>query len=291
MNYTMTYKGATAVCQTVGGELCSYKDANETEYLWCGDPAYWSGHSPVLFPVVGSLIDDTITIDGTAYNMPKHGIIRKREWTLVEQTENSVVMEVSATDESLLQYPFDFTVQVKHTLNDAGFATAYTIINNSDKTMPATIGGHPGFACPLHEGENFSDYELIFDQPETCRPAYTDAKGYLYQDQRLDVLQDNRFALDYSTFDVDLVLFDDLNSRRVTLQNNLTKAGVQFDFYGFAHLGTWTAPGKQAPYICLEPWQGLPAWHDESGAMEDKPNLITLAPQETYTAGYQVTIL
>jgi galactose mutarotase-like enzyme len=50
-------------------------------------------------------------------------------------------------------------------------------------------------------------------------------------------------------------------------------------------------PGAQAPYICLEPWNGLPARADETGHFEDKPYHIEIAPGERFSAGYQMEIL
>ena len=39
-----------------GGTLTSIRDAKTgREYLWQGDPAYWTGQAPNLFPFVGRL--------------------------------------------------------------------------------------------------------------------------------------------------------------------------------------------------------------------------------------------
>ena len=47
--------GRTARVETLGGELVSYRDERGLEYIWGGDPAYWPGRNPLLFPIVGML--------------------------------------------------------------------------------------------------------------------------------------------------------------------------------------------------------------------------------------------
>ena len=42
-----------------GAELQSIKDANGKEYLWQADPNFWPRHSPILFPIVCSVNNDT----------------------------------------------------------------------------------------------------------------------------------------------------------------------------------------------------------------------------------------
>ncbi len=66
-----------------GGALSSIKDAEGLEYLWQGDATYWSGQAPVLFPICGSLREDTaLYIDEKGQerkgNIPRHGLVRKK---------------------------------------------------------------------------------------------------------------------------------------------------------------------------------------------------------------------
>ena len=52
--------GCTAAVDTMGGELVSFKDEQGTEYIWGGDPEFWAGQNPNLFPVVGNLTDGRV---------------------------------------------------------------------------------------------------------------------------------------------------------------------------------------------------------------------------------------
>ena len=45
----------TAKINAKGAELISLQNNNQREYIWEGNPDYWGKHSPVLFPIVGTL--------------------------------------------------------------------------------------------------------------------------------------------------------------------------------------------------------------------------------------------
>lgn len=292
MQITLQKDGAHALASTMGAELVSYCGSDGLEYVWPGDTASWSGHAPFLFPIVGALCNNTVTFGGIGYTMPKHGIVRKREWRLRKQTAESVTFVFCADEETKKQYPFSFRLEVTHTLLSHGFRTQYTVFNEGRNPMGFCLGGHAGFRCPLAPEEAFTDYSLSFEREETCHPLYTDANSILHADQRLEVLQNKRsLPLHYDLFDKDVLIFDQLLSRSVTLQNQHTGRGFVFSFSGFNNLGVWTPPKKQAPLLCLEPWKGLPAFADESGAFEDKPDTVWAEPDAMVSASYQMEIL
>ena len=73
----------TVQFNTFGGALSSIKDKDGIEYLWQGDPTYWSGQAPVLFPICGSVRNDTVLYDkedGSQKEgkIPRHGLVRKK---------------------------------------------------------------------------------------------------------------------------------------------------------------------------------------------------------------------
>ena len=150
--YILKSGRATAKVISRGAELASFIPSDGRERIWTGDPAVWSGHSPILFPVVGSLTDDKVLIDGKPYSMPKHGLIRKREFTLGRHGEDFVEMTIDSDADTLAAYPFEFTVHVIHSITEKGFETVFLVENKSGRPMPMCIGGHPGFMCPVFEG-------------------------------------------------------------------------------------------------------------------------------------------
>lgn len=283
--------GAMLAADETGAELVSYiRDG--TEYIWDGDPAVWSGHAPVLFPIVGGLKDETVRIGGRECHMKRHGFARRSRFARLPSAEGSLAFELRPTAQTLAQYPFSFRLRVTHTLMPEGFATAYEVANEDTRPMLFALGGHQSIRCPLRAGEDFSDYEAVFFEPEDRRAMVLDKAGLVSPGRRVTVLaEDGRtLPLRYDTFDGDALIFPRLRSRGVTLRSRRTGAGAAMEFTGFCDFGIWTPAGRRAPFVCLEPWQGMAAVAGETGNFEDKPDIVTLAPGAVYRAGYRVDV-
>lgn len=279
----------TATAETLGGELVSLR--GDREYIWGGDPAYWTGRNPVLFPIVGSLRNETVRFDGKDYHMGRHGFARRSEFTPVDRGGDYVVFQLRQSPETLAQYPRLFSLQVRHQLLDDGFSTAFTVENPGDAPLPFCIGAHTAFRCPLEEGKRFEDYQLVFDEPEEADSLLLNAAGILQSGRTERFLDHGRtLPLDYGVFArLDTLIFQGLRSRGVALRDRQSGLGVHLSYEGFPMVAFWTKPG--APFLCLEPWHGCAAFDDESGVFTDKPHCVTLAPGEAKTLAYRVTLL
>lgn len=290
MLYTMNAYGCRAVADSHGGELISYEN-NGVEYVWTGDDAWWAGHAPVLFPIVCALADSQIKIEGKTYSMNRHGFARGSDFSVAESGEDHIVFELKESRETLAQYPYAFTLRITHQILENGFTTRYEVQNTDNKPILFCIGGHAGFRCPLGAGENFEDYLLRFDQPEEAAPCLIDSDNLLQTGRTRDVLQGRDWPLRYGHFDEDVLVFHPVRSRRIDLLHQKSGKGFSFAFSGFSALGVWTPPHKKAPFLCLEPWAGVPAVAGESGNFEDKPYAVTLQEKESFQAGYTMTVL
>ena len=273
-----------ATAQTRGGELASLRDGGGREYIWEGDPAFWPGQNPILFPIVGSLLNGKIQINGTTYEMGRHGFARGMEFAPVEQGEDFVALELRETEETLACYPFPFSLRVTHRLLEDGFSTAFTVQNTGGSPMPFCIGGHTAIRIP--EGERFEDFHLLFDQAETADSHLLSPQGIILHDGRKAMLDGTgALALDYQDFaEMDTIIFSLLRSGNVSLVHRETGRGVRLDFHEFPMVAFWTKPG--APFLCMEPWQGCAAWDNESGRFEDKLFCATLQPGEVKELAY-----
>lgn len=240
MNITIKNKKAVVTCQTHGAELLSYRTAAGKEYLWQKDPAYWAKTSPVLFPYIGP-VPETVTIHGTAYKIPRHGFIKDAEFEVLEQGEDYVVLTAQSNDFTLSVYPYSFVFTVTFRLMESALEVTYGLSNQGTQEMPFLVGGHPGFFCPMEEGERFDDYLLRFAD-ETTPDLH----------------------LTYSKFDSDAVLYENLTKRSVKLIHHKTERGLQFDFPDYPSIAFWTPVKQNAPFLCLEPWCG--------GTMDQVPN-------------------
>ena len=90
----------------LGGELQSiFNKKDNTEYLWNGDATYWKYHAPILFPIVGKVLNGEYRVNGSLYKLPQHGLARISKFNLLEKTENTISFELKSSVETLKVYP------------------------------------------------------------------------------------------------------------------------------------------------------------------------------------------
>ena len=284
--------------QTFGGALSSIKDKDGVEYLWQGDPTYWSGQAPVLFPICGSVRNDTVVYenkDGSHEigKIPRHGLVRKKEFNLVDQTDNSVTFAIEDTEEMYENYPYHFRLEITYIVTGKTIRTEYKIYNKeSEKSMPYFIGGHPGFNCPLLADEVYEDYYLEFEEPETCSvPKPLPETGMLdFKDRSSWLDNQKELGLNYDLFSYDAVTLDELESRKVALRSRKHDKGLRLHFKEFPNLIIWSTLNK-GPFIALEPWSGLSTSLEEGDRLEEKKDVRILKPGDFDHVGFDIEIL
>ena len=283
----------TAEIQPRGAQIASYRTAEGREVIWQADPSVWAQHAPVLFPVCGSVRNDTVLIAGQLYPMAKHGFTRNPVFSVVRKGTDFVELVLEPTEESKPQYPFAFSFHVIYTLIPGGFRTAFLVENHSSSVMPFCVGGHPGFICPMEDNASFGDYELIFPEKEDGWNALAPGGGCIDGGETLDCLkEESRIPLRYEWFDDrDALILTHLKSRSVKLVNRNSGKGIRMDFPKMEVLAVWTKPGAHADYLCLEPWHGMPDTADATGHFEEKPFATLLRPGEAWQSFFDVTLV
>ena len=291
MDYTLTNGKITAILRDFGAELISLKDEAGTEYLWQGDPVYWSGQAPVLFPIVGCLREGKAQAFGKPCSMKRHGIARKRTFRLVQQDDSSISFSLRADEESLRDYPFDFELAVTYSIQGRSLTTCFEVKNHGEEPLPYVVGGHPAFNCSLAEGERFEDYYLEFSQNERAElPLITPENGLIDVNKRVLWMNEvNILPLQHSNFYSDALVFDSLRSRAVTLKNKYNAKGLRVDFPDFAYLGIWSA-ANDAPFVAIEPWTGISTCSDEGDVFEEKRGMRVLNAGEQGRNVFTVTL-
>ena len=287
----------TVQFKTLGGALSSIKDREGIEYLWQGDATYWSGQAPVLFPICGSLREDTAFYshaDGTETkgSIPRHGLVRKNEFELVNQTENSVTFAIEDDENIYQNYPYHFRLEITYTVTGKTVRTQYKIFNKeTSKVMPFFIGGHPGFNCPLFDDEAYDDYYLEFEKEETCSVSRPFPETGLldFQDRSPWLDSQKEVDLSYDLFSVDAVTLDELQSRTIALRSRKHEKGLKVNFQEFPNLIIWSTLNK-GPFIALEPWSGLSTSLEEGNHLEDKKNVRLLEPGQVDQIGFDIEI-
>lgn len=286
MLYEINNEYLTVKIKSLGAELSSLHDNESIEYIWQGDENYWGRQSPILFPMVGKLINDTTYFDGTIYKIPLHGFIRDNEFNLVTKTGNSITLECKSNEEMLQKYPFEFNFSVTYTLRGKSLIQSFCIKNYSFKTMPFALGGHTGFNCPIFKGDKFKDYTIEFikrDKPLDSR---------LSDVQKRFIVKEEDFNLNYPKFSNGVFIFENIEAKGLKFVNSKNNKGIRVDYDGFNLLGIWTPEQINSPFICIEPWIGM-SNKETNKPIEFKENtaLAFIPPKEEFTRLYSVTII
>ncbi len=271
-----------------GAELSSIiNKENGKEYLWQADPSHWPRHSPILFPIVGRLRNDEFFYNGMNYSLSQHGVARDLDFSVVEQKENSALFELRSNPEIRIAYPFKFLLQVGYELKENTININYQVTNKDHSKMYFSIGAHPGFNCPLNEDEKRSDYSLVFEKKETL--STQQLKEGIRADQFTPVLDDsNVILIEDNLFDNDALIFRDVQSESITLQNGDEKL-VSVNFKGFPYLGIWSK-SSDSPFICIEPWYGVADHEKHNHKLEEKEGILSLDPKNHFKASYSISI-
>lgn len=265
----------------LGAEWRSFIDKRTgSELLWQGDPAYWAGQAPVLFPVIGSQVDGCIRVDGVSYPHPKHGFIRRRMTTPIRHVSDELAFELASDAESKTHYPFDFRFRVGFRIDGPMVENWFEVENAGSAPMPYHLGAHPAFNITVGKTR------IRFDEPETASVhgvapdglLLAQPKPYLANCQEIEVRED--------TFIPDALVFKNLASRglHVIRYDGGTSLRVTFD--DFPYLGIWAKPG--APYVCIEPWIGCADTVGTRLDFRDKEAVRIVQPGGTHRAAYRV---
>ncbi|EAC4315863.1 aldose 1-epimerase family protein [Listeria monocytogenes] len=276
--------------KTAGAELTRifHKDTG-LEYLWNADSKFWGRHSPVLFPTVGRLVDDTYLVDGKQYHLGQHGFARDRAFQVIEQTENSVRFELDADEDSLAIYPYKFKLSIIYTIEKNTVAVSYEVENTDNKRIYFSIGAHPAFHLPLTDGTTFEDYYLDFGTEENLETLCLEGP-YRSGDIKKIVDEPARYLpLSYDLFKNDALIFEALKQKEMTIKSDKTPHFVKVSFPEFPFVGVWTAkPGT--PFLCIEPWYGIADGAGESVELRDKAGIEHLEPEAVFASEYEITV-
>lgn len=276
-----------ALIDPEGAELKSLK-VNGREYLWQGDSASWNGQSPQLFPIIGSTIEGGWEYKGKTIVLDNHGFARKSLFSIVEQSDDSCCLRLCDSEESLKNYPFSFILEIEYKLAESGLVVSYRVENRDSEDMLFSLGAHPGFNCPLEDGTSFEDYYLEFEKNESINRRWKEDSLTGESEPILD--DSKRIDLDHGLFQRGAIIMSGLKSDSITLKSDKSSASVHMDFTGFPDFGIWTIAGKNAPYVCLEPWFGVDSTVGDSRDFEKKEGLVILQGKEDFSCSYSLTL-
>ncbi|WP_031456543.1 aldose 1-epimerase family protein [Flavobacterium chungangense] len=282
MNTTISNSKLKASIKLHGAELFSLVDNGNKEYMWNGDLNFWPKHSPILFPIVGSLKNESYTFNEKEYNLGRHGFARDMEFQLIKKTESSATFSLSYNEETLQKYPFKFELQIIYKLEEHKLNIKYKVINKGETKLPFSIGAHPAFSLP----EKFSNYSIEFEKEEKLKYSLLE-DGLISNTTKILETVNNEVSLNYKLFENDALVFKTLKSNSLTIFQN-SKPYIKVDFEGFPNLGIWTK--ENAPFICIEPWFGYSDTVEKFGDLFKKEGILILEANQTFNTSFEIEI-
>lgn len=287
--YTLENEWIKLEVDSFGAEIKSLQRKSDAkEYMWCADKQYWGRTAPVLFPFVGSLSDGIYRWKGKEYPMGQHGFARDMEFTLVEQSEDTLWFELKANEETMEKYPFDFVLNIGYKLEDLAVRVLWKVFNKGVEEMHFSIGAHPAFMCPILEDTKQTDYYIHFDTDKTLQSD--SFEGALIGDAMREYpLEDGYLHITEDLFDGDALVMEhgQVHEVALCLPNKTPYLTVKFDM---PLVGIWSPVRKNAPFICIEPWYGRADKKGFAGDLSEREWGNTLKTKECFEAGYTIEI-
>ena len=286
MSVTISSPNLQAQISENGAELIRLQDAQGRDLLWDGNPAFWTGRSPLLFPIVGRVRNDRIRVDGSEYELPKHGFARVSRFEIDEIGSSQCRFRLCSDETTLKHYPFPFQLDVAYEIETATLTMRASVTNTGQSVMPVSFGFHPAFRWPLPYGAPREAHAIRFEHEEAA-PIRRPVDGLIGRNAEPIPVHGRTLLLHDSLFEMDAVVFDRLESRFV--EYGAPNGGsIRVDFPDMPHLGIWTKPG--AGFICIEPWQG----HADPEGFDDefaaKPGVVLIQPSATRNFTMIVTV-
>ncbi len=281
MYYTVKRGDFTAQIDSMGAQLHSLKRTSDgTEYLWQGDTSIWYGQAPVLFPVIGQLLEGKYRYAGTEYEMPKHGFSRHMPFQVASAEESEIVFVLSSNDETRKIYPFEFDFFVIYKIMDDGLSCTHRVVNKTDGEMWFSCGAHPGFNCKIGD-------KLVFSENETLSSRRIDSDSILTE-ELVPVLDSSaEIRLTPTLFANDALILENVRSSSVDLVAESGERVLTFFLPDSPWLGIWAKPN--APFVCIEPWYGVNDDRVKKDDLSKKQSVQRLGRGEEFAFTWRVS--
>ena len=283
MNYTLENEYLKVTITTSGAQVKSViRKCDGVEHMWQADKAVWGYHAPILFPHCGKVVDGVIEAKGKTCQSPQHGFARLMEHSFVDQSRDTLVLELCADEETRKMFPYEFRLVSIFTLEGSTLHHTLSVENLDGCAMPFGIGYHPGFAIPFDDQHTAEDYELRFSEPESPLCVNNLPHGLMHGNLYYLGSNIQSIPIDDKLFANDSHCMVNLRSQTLGLYEKDTGRAVVCDISQFPYTLIWSKPGTPK-FVCIEPWHSLPSPENGSTRWEEKPAAAILAPGEEWS--------
>ena len=287
MRYLLENEWIEAQIESFGAEVKSFKTkADDQEYMWSADPAYWGKTSPFLFPFIGKTVNMEYKYDGKIWPSEKHGFGQHVDYQVVEQSADRILFRTKDTEETYKVYPFHFILDIEYVLEEKSLVENWYVTNTGDNTMYFSIGAHGAFACPLNgQGRIGQKIKLIgVEHKNLIFSLRANDKGLITDELLMLDMKDGLIEIGENTFDQDALLFDGEGVTAIGLcdENGEEYVRVECDAPVW---GVWSMPDNGASFVCLEPWYGSCDYEGFEGELSERPYANEVKPGLTWSGG------
>ena len=258
------------------------RKCDNVEHIWQADKSVWGYHAPILFPHAGKVVDGRIEAKGGIYESGQHGFARLMEHDFVEQTRDTIVLELCANEETLAKFPYEFRLISTFTLEADTLHHTLTVENLDEEKLPFGIGYHPAFTVPFDDRHEATDYELRFSELESPICINNLPHGLMHGDIYHLGANIRSIPVDEKLFANDSHCMVNLKSATLGLYEKGTGRGVVCNIEEFPYTLIWSKPGMPK-FVCIEPWHSLPSPENGSIRWEEKPHAAVLLPGEAWS--------
>ncbi len=291
MKYTIENEYLSLTVDTFGAQISSViRKCDGVEHMWQADPQVWGYHSPILFPHAGKVVDGIIEAKGGRYESGQHGFARLMEHDFVDQSQDTIVLELCSSPETLAKFPFEFRLISTFTLEGPTVHHSLTVENLDGENMPFGIGYHPGFALPFDDKHTATDYELRFSDVESPLCLGCQPKGLIHGDCYYLGSNIKSIPIDEKLFANDSHCMTNLTSQTIGIYEKDTGRAVVCDISSFPYTLIWSKPGMPK-FLCIEPWHSLPSPENGSTHWNRKPAAAILEPGESWSTTMSTTFV
>lgn len=285
MRVTIKSEELTITIDSIGAEIVSIQNTKGHEFLWQG--SIWPKHSPILFPWAGRFRNEHYFYNKKEYSAPVHGFLQKIEHKIISRDSNSIVFAADCDEKDL--YPFKFTFEQYFVVEGNKITHSVKVINTDSQTMFFGLGFHPAFNCPFSKDKKAEDYSIVFEEIESPEMLLMD-EGLPNHKKERYFENKNNIILSDTLFMNDTLCFENLKSKKVTLQEKDSDSKITVTFEDIPYLLFWSPATPTLEFLCIEPWMTIPDYSDASLELTEKKQLLQLEKGKTFNSKYTMEI-
>lgn len=288
MQYVIENEYLTVTADALGAELCAIRGRDGTDYLCRPEKRNWDGSAPILFPNTGWVKDGFALIDGKPYPYRQHGFAKTSLFTPRHLKADRMTFTLGWSDESLALYPWRFELNVTYRLAQNRLWVTAELCNQDSRPLYASLGFHPGFACPLLPAERAEDYALTFPKPVTAtrlllKDAMVAGRAPRFWNGVTEI------PITQGLFEGGSLTMTELNVSSLRLASRRSGKAVELCLGDYPNLVLWSPKGKPVTNVCVEPWYGVPDALNGDHQPAAKPNTLCLTPEQLKTLTFTLT--